>query len=146
MPGTIVLRPNDFSQPDYDAIYKDPDGRELTVGRIFRNHALQLSGPGSGASSFSNGVSAPSHTMERLTRSKKPRRHGASAGIPQTRRYTGRHLCSATLAPDNPHNAHVWRYAHVTWVSLIASMLSAAVAPTVGCKWQKPRGPIIPNY
>jgi hypothetical protein len=40
LPGTIVLRPNDFGQPDYDVIYKDPDGRELTVGRIFRNHAL----------------------------------------------------------------------------------------------------------
>jgi hypothetical protein len=40
LPGSIVLRPNGFSQPDYDVVYKDPDGRELTVGRIFRNHAL----------------------------------------------------------------------------------------------------------
>ena len=32
--GTIVLRPNEFTQPDYSVIYKDPDGRELTVGRI----------------------------------------------------------------------------------------------------------------
>jgi len=28
LPGPIVLRPNDFSQSDYDVIYKDPDGRE----------------------------------------------------------------------------------------------------------------------
>jgi len=27
LPGTIVLRPNGFSQPDYSVIYKDPDGR-----------------------------------------------------------------------------------------------------------------------
>ena len=27
VPGTIVLRPNDFMQPDYSVIYKDPDGR-----------------------------------------------------------------------------------------------------------------------
>jgi hypothetical protein len=40
LPGQIVLRPNEFSQPDYCVIYKDPDGRELTVGRIFRNHGL----------------------------------------------------------------------------------------------------------
>ena len=35
LPGTIVLRPNEFSQPDYSVIYKDPDERELTVRRIF---------------------------------------------------------------------------------------------------------------
>lgn len=35
-PGKIGLRPNEFSQPDYSVIYKDPDGRELSVGRIFR--------------------------------------------------------------------------------------------------------------
>ena len=40
LPGTIVLRPNGFSQPDHDVIYKDPDGRELTVGRIFGNHGM----------------------------------------------------------------------------------------------------------
>ena len=34
----IVLRPDDgFSQPDYSVIYKDPDGRELDVGRIYRD-------------------------------------------------------------------------------------------------------------
>ena len=33
LPGTIVLRPNEFTQPDYSVIYKDPDGRERTVGR-----------------------------------------------------------------------------------------------------------------
>src|SRR3954469_18245617 len=38
LPGTIVRRPNDFSQPDFDVIYKDPDGRELIVGRIMKNH------------------------------------------------------------------------------------------------------------
>jgi hypothetical protein len=27
-------------QPDYDVIYKDPDGREPIVGRIFRNHGF----------------------------------------------------------------------------------------------------------
>ena len=37
LPGTIVLRPNGFSQPDFDVIYKDPDGRELSVGRIYRD-------------------------------------------------------------------------------------------------------------
>jgi hypothetical protein len=31
LPGKIVLRPNEFSQPDYSVIYKDPDGRELTL-------------------------------------------------------------------------------------------------------------------
>ena len=36
LPGTIVLRPNEFSGQGYEIIYKDPnDGRELTVGRIF---------------------------------------------------------------------------------------------------------------
>jgi hypothetical protein len=40
LPGTIVLRPNEFSQPDYSVVYKDPDGRERIVGRMFRNHAL----------------------------------------------------------------------------------------------------------
>ena len=35
LPGHIVLRPNDFSQQDSDVVYKDPDGRELGVGRIF---------------------------------------------------------------------------------------------------------------
>ena len=40
LPGTIVRRPNDFSQPDYSVVYKDPDGRELIVGRIFKNHGL----------------------------------------------------------------------------------------------------------
>jgi hypothetical protein len=38
--GAIVLRPNGFSQPDYSVIDKDPDGQELAVGRIFRNHGL----------------------------------------------------------------------------------------------------------
>ena len=38
--GTIVLRPNEFSQPDYSVIYKSPDGRQRVVGRIFRNHGL----------------------------------------------------------------------------------------------------------
>ena len=38
--GTIVLRPNEFSQPDYSVVYKDHDGREVTVGRIFRNDGL----------------------------------------------------------------------------------------------------------
>ena len=32
LPGTIVLCPNEFTQPDYSVIYKDPDGRELGVG------------------------------------------------------------------------------------------------------------------
>ena len=36
LPGTIVWRANEFSQPDYSVIYKDPDGRELSVGRLFR--------------------------------------------------------------------------------------------------------------
>jgi len=27
---------NEFSQQGYRLIYKDPDGRELTVGRVFR--------------------------------------------------------------------------------------------------------------
>src|SRR4051794_12463948 len=40
LPGAIVQRPNDFSQPDYDVVYKDPDGRERIVGRTFRNHGL----------------------------------------------------------------------------------------------------------
>src|SRR5215213_8109323 len=40
LPGAIVLRANEFSQPDYDVIYKDPDGRELGVGRIFRNDGM----------------------------------------------------------------------------------------------------------
>jgi hypothetical protein len=41
LPGSIVLRPNEeFTQPDYSVIYKDPDGRELHVGRIFKNHGL----------------------------------------------------------------------------------------------------------
>ena len=35
LPGTIVLRPNEFSGQGYEIIYKDPDGRELTVGRLF---------------------------------------------------------------------------------------------------------------
>jgi hypothetical protein len=41
LPGKIVLRPNDFSQPDFSVIYKDPDGRkkagtvplQLTAGK-----------------------------------------------------------------------------------------------------------------
>ena len=38
LPGKIVLRPDDgFSQPDYSVIYKDPGGRELSVGRIYRD-------------------------------------------------------------------------------------------------------------
>jgi hypothetical protein len=32
MLGTIVLRPNEFSQPDYSVIYKNRDGQELIVG------------------------------------------------------------------------------------------------------------------
>jgi hypothetical protein len=32
--------PGEFSQPDYSVVYKDPDGMERTVGRIFRNHGL----------------------------------------------------------------------------------------------------------
>ena len=38
--GKIVLRPNQFSQPDYTIVYKGPDGWELVVGRIFRNHGF----------------------------------------------------------------------------------------------------------
>ena len=38
LPGTIVLRPIEgFTQPDYSVIYKDPDGREFGVGRIYRD-------------------------------------------------------------------------------------------------------------
>ena len=37
LPGTIVLRPNEFTQPDYSIVYKDPDGRALEIGRIYRD-------------------------------------------------------------------------------------------------------------
>ena len=40
LPGTIVLRTNQFRQPDYSVIYTDPDGRKRVVGRIFRNHGM----------------------------------------------------------------------------------------------------------
>jgi hypothetical protein len=43
LPGTIVLRPNKFSQ-DYDIIYKSPDGRELSVGRLFHDTSGTVSG------------------------------------------------------------------------------------------------------
>lgn len=36
LPGTIIMRPSEFSQQGYHLIYKDPDGRELTVGHVFR--------------------------------------------------------------------------------------------------------------
>ena len=40
LPGAIVLRPNELTQPDYSVIYKDPDGRERSVGRIFLDNAM----------------------------------------------------------------------------------------------------------
>ena len=36
----IFLRPNEFSQPNYSVIYRHDGGRELTVGRIFKNHGF----------------------------------------------------------------------------------------------------------
>ena len=44
LPKTIVLRPNGFSQPDYDVIHKDPDGRERSVGRIFHGTSGTVGG------------------------------------------------------------------------------------------------------
>ena len=44
LPGHIVLRPNDFSQPDSDVVYKDPGGRELGVGRIYRDTTGTIGG------------------------------------------------------------------------------------------------------
>ena len=43
-PGTIVPRPNEFTQPDYSVVYKDPDGRELSVGRIFHDTSGTVGG------------------------------------------------------------------------------------------------------
>ena len=31
----LVLRPNEFTQPDYSVVFKDPDGIEKAVGRIY---------------------------------------------------------------------------------------------------------------
>jgi hypothetical protein len=38
---TVVMRRNSWGGPDeYSMVYHHPDGRELTVGRIFKNHGL----------------------------------------------------------------------------------------------------------
>jgi hypothetical protein len=37
VPGTILLQPNEFTQPDYSIVHKDPDGRALEIGRIYRD-------------------------------------------------------------------------------------------------------------
>ena len=45
LPGTIVLRPtNEFTQPDYSIVYKDPDGRALGVSRIYRDTSGTVGG------------------------------------------------------------------------------------------------------
>ena len=36
----IFLRANEFSQPDYSVIYRHDGGRELHVGRIFKDHGF----------------------------------------------------------------------------------------------------------
>jgi hypothetical protein len=36
---TLTIAPNGFTQPDFDVFYTAPDGRKLTVGRIFRASA-----------------------------------------------------------------------------------------------------------
>ncbi len=38
--GTIVLRPNEFSQPDYSVIYKTWTDESARLGRIFSNDGL----------------------------------------------------------------------------------------------------------
>ena len=35
----LFIRPNEFTQPEYDVTYRDEDGRALTVGRIFHGRA-----------------------------------------------------------------------------------------------------------
>jgi hypothetical protein len=40
----IVLRRNQFTQPDYDVVYTHGDGRELGVGRIFRTNTATANG------------------------------------------------------------------------------------------------------
>ena len=32
---TLSIRPNGFIQPDFSVIWREPDGREMSVGRIF---------------------------------------------------------------------------------------------------------------
>lgn len=44
LPGAILLRPNDFTQPDYSVVYKDRDGRERCVGRIYHGTSGTLGG------------------------------------------------------------------------------------------------------
>ena len=33
----LLIRPNEFSPTDFSVVWRDPDGRELHVGRIFFN-------------------------------------------------------------------------------------------------------------
>ena len=44
MRGAILLRPNEFTQPDYSVIYKDQDGRERIVGRIYHSTSGTVGG------------------------------------------------------------------------------------------------------
>ena len=35
----LFIRPNDFTQPDHSVVWREDDGRELHVGRIFHANA-----------------------------------------------------------------------------------------------------------
>jgi hypothetical protein len=36
---TLTIAPNEFTQPDFEVFYTAPDGRKLSVGRIFHASA-----------------------------------------------------------------------------------------------------------
>ena len=105
MPGTIVLRPiEEFTQPDYSVIYKDPDGR--SVGRIYRD----TTGTIGGATPWfwtvehhqrQGRVALHQGRCDTLDEAKAAWRR---CWIRQTPRYTGPHQC-AGRAPMAPHPA-----------------------------------------
>jgi hypothetical protein len=104
-----VPRPNEFSQPDYRVIYKDPDGASASSGGYSAIMALPAeNGPGSGAWTSFKERDAPSRTRDRLRRLKKPRPHGEGAGIQRTCRLTGHHQCGRNVPmAEIPRGRHI---------------------------------------
>jgi hypothetical protein len=99
----IFLRPNEFAQPDYSVVYRHDDGRELSVGRIFKNdgiagrpwfwglefHQAHFFSISADLTEIEPAV-APRLSTDKWGRLRKPKPHGASVGTPQPCRFIGR--------------------------------------------------------
>jgi hypothetical protein len=79
---TLTIAPNENTQPDFTVFYTAPDGRKLTVGRIFYASAgTAKERPWFGRWNFTSATSAQHHSRD-IARISKPRRLlGNVAGI-----------------------------------------------------------------